>query len=316
VAAAPQAPPYGPKATRLNTPLPWTQPERKEHGSSGQHGDDAHERAHQAVLEELRKGLHVARESGNEPPTRLALEDIHSEALQVNEEARAKLEEHRLPTPARLDGLRPLNPPTDEGTRREGARGGDHHCDTASLDPVVDADPNEERSGRPGRSIGCNESQHSEKEPSPPSNERPKAQGPLSGWSPPCRRHWLIPNLSEGSDAGFDVYGRRVEKAARRRPRSRRIPPVVSVFEALDPHLPGHHQRLLRAVGDEVMEPCRARSDLGAGPLRAHSPILKDDEPIDEADHRRTVGYHDDGGALGKLPDSSEDAFLGRRAER
>jgi len=26
VAAAPQAPPYGPKATRLNTPLPWTQP--------------------------------------------------------------------------------------------------------------------------------------------------------------------------------------------------------------------------------------------------------------------------------------------------
>jgi len=27
VAAAPQAPPYGPKAARLNTPLPWTQPE-------------------------------------------------------------------------------------------------------------------------------------------------------------------------------------------------------------------------------------------------------------------------------------------------
>jgi hypothetical protein len=27
VAAAPQAPPYGPKATRLNTPLPWTQPQ-------------------------------------------------------------------------------------------------------------------------------------------------------------------------------------------------------------------------------------------------------------------------------------------------
>jgi len=27
VAAAPQAPPYRPKATRLNTPLPWTQPE-------------------------------------------------------------------------------------------------------------------------------------------------------------------------------------------------------------------------------------------------------------------------------------------------
>jgi hypothetical protein len=27
VAAAPGAPPYGPKATRLNTPLPWTQPE-------------------------------------------------------------------------------------------------------------------------------------------------------------------------------------------------------------------------------------------------------------------------------------------------
>jgi len=26
VAAAPHAPPYGPKATRLNTPLPWTQP--------------------------------------------------------------------------------------------------------------------------------------------------------------------------------------------------------------------------------------------------------------------------------------------------
>jgi len=26
VAAAPQAPPYGPKASRLNTPLPWTQP--------------------------------------------------------------------------------------------------------------------------------------------------------------------------------------------------------------------------------------------------------------------------------------------------
>jgi len=26
VAAAPQAPPYGPKATRLTTPLPWTQP--------------------------------------------------------------------------------------------------------------------------------------------------------------------------------------------------------------------------------------------------------------------------------------------------
>gem|GEM_PF-5629272 len=26
MAAAPQAPPYGPKATRLTTPLPWTQP--------------------------------------------------------------------------------------------------------------------------------------------------------------------------------------------------------------------------------------------------------------------------------------------------
>jgi len=26
VAAAPQAPPYGPKATRLTTPRPWTQP--------------------------------------------------------------------------------------------------------------------------------------------------------------------------------------------------------------------------------------------------------------------------------------------------